>query len=470
MTRSRDPRRTALDAGAGANGLEGPRISRQARGPRPLTLLAATALLAGLACSAADRGGREASAWRAERSTEGEVTTVRTLSGSSWGGAAQLVEEASIGVAIGEDPYMFGRVADLAAGDGVVYALDSDVPVLRAYDPDGNHLRDVGAAGQGPGEYERPGALVVGPEGTVHVHDDSSDRITLYTPAGELVETWPGRQDGFRLIGAPMVATHDGVVYTQGRIRPETPEGEGAGVVTSDAMRWAMFPRGPDAATEEPIEVPRFDHEEPLLRVEISTGNTHMIMGQSIPFVPGVSWTLSPSGAMVAGLAEDYRFEIHYPDGSRTVVEKVWEPFPVSPEEADWHTRRLTALLRERAPDWTWEGPGIPARRPAFDALYADESSRVWVKRTGPAIHHPDCDPDPLAAAGAGQPCWESEILVEVFDLEGAYLGRVEWPDDVVLDRSTWIRGDTVLARGEDEAGTVRVKRYRLVRPADAAP
>lgn len=432
------------------------------------TLLAALALLAAPGCGASTPSGPEDGEWRAERTVEGDVTTVRTLGGSAWGGVARLVEEASIGVAAGEDPYMFGRVADVAAGDGAIYVADVDVPAVRAYDMDGDHLRDIGAAGQGPGEYERPGALAVGPDGTVHVHDDRSDRITLYTPEGELIETWPGRQDGFRVFGAPMVATHDGVVYTQGRIRAEEPDGAGARVFSSGEIRWGMFPRGPEGGSGDPVEVPRFDHEEPSLRVEISTGNTHMVMGQSIPFAPGVSWALSPSGAIVAGLADEYRFEVRRPDGSRTVVEKAWEPFPVSPEEADWHTRRLTALLRERAPDWTWDGPAVPDRRPAFDGLYADQSDRVWVRRTGPAIHHPGCDPDPVAAMQAREPCWESETLVEVFDLEGTYLGRVEWPEGVALDSSAWIRGDTVLAVAEDGAGTVRVKRYRLVRPGDA--
>ena len=46
--------------------------------------------------------------WVGTITTEGNLTTVVNESGSVWGGTATLVEEASIGVETGEDPYMLG--------------------------------------------------------------------------------------------------------------------------------------------------------------------------------------------------------------------------------------------------------------------------------------------------------------------------------------------------------------------------
>jgi len=59
-----------------------------------------------LACSpepAADSGD---TTWVGTITTEGNVTTVVNESGSVWGGTARLVEEASIGLAVGPEEYI----------------------------------------------------------------------------------------------------------------------------------------------------------------------------------------------------------------------------------------------------------------------------------------------------------------------------------------------------------------------------
>ncbi len=40
-------------------------------------------------------------------------------------------------------------------------------------------------------------------------------------------------------------------------------------------------------------------------------------------------------------------------------------------------------------------------------------------------------------------------------------------PEGFRLDPRPWIDGETVIARAEDEAGTIMVKRYRLVLPGE---
>jgi hypothetical protein len=66
-----------------------------------------------LLCCACAPGSSEPAdgPWHGTITSEGNVTTVVNESGSVWGGAERLVEEASIGVEVGADEYMFGRVA-----------------------------------------------------------------------------------------------------------------------------------------------------------------------------------------------------------------------------------------------------------------------------------------------------------------------------------------------------------------------
>jgi hypothetical protein len=92
-------------------------------------------------------------AWVGTITTEGNVTTVVTEAGSVWGGAARLVEEASIGVDVGPEKYMFGYIHGIYATDEEVFILDTQVPVLRVYDYAGRHLRDIGGPGGGPARW-----------------------------------------------------------------------------------------------------------------------------------------------------------------------------------------------------------------------------------------------------------------------------------------------------------------------------
>ena len=50
---------------------------------------------------------------------------------------------------------------------------------------------------------------------------------------------------------------------------------------------------------------------------------------------------------------------------------------------------------------------------------------------------------------------------------EGRYLGEVSVPPNFSLEPLPFIGGTDVIARVEDEAGTIMVKRYRLVLPGE---
>ena len=71
------------------------------------------------------------------------------------------------------------------------------------------------------------------------------------------------------------------------------------------------------------------------------------------------------------------------------------------------------------------------------------------------------------------RPCWRDSYELGVFDEDGKYLGSVEVPEvfynrrSEVLDPAPFMRGNTVLVAVQDEAGTIMVKRYRLVLPGE---
>jgi hypothetical protein len=407
------------------------------------------------ACGGGGGGESNAAAeWVSETSSEGNVTTVRTLSGSVWGGTATLQEVASIGVESGEDPYMLGSVRAVAEYGGEIFVLDQQVPTIRVYDLDGRHMRDLGAEGSGPGELQRPESMVIGPEGRIYVRDPRNGRIMILSTDGEELGTI--RITSSFSTSNAMVVTRDGTLYNYELLNQG-----------SDVTDWSlgMVPQFEDESMEgEPITAPDFDFE-PMQLIARREGSTSM---NSVPFSPQTHWTLSPSGAVIGGISDDYTFEIRYPDGRITRVEKTWSPVPVQSDEAAWYRRSSTANMRNTQPDWTWTGPDIPANKPAFSSLVADRSGRIWVQRPGPGRHvDEECNEDPEPGEPFGTACWTSESTWEVFDEEGRFLGGADLPDGLQTYVPPFIEDDTYLAAYIDDLGTVMVKRYRIVLPAN---
>jgi hypothetical protein len=206
--------------------------------------------------------------------------------------------------------------------------------------------------------------------------------------------------------------------------------------------------------------VPEFDFEEWTIEHRVES----TWISNSVPFSPEAVWVMSPLRTMIAGVSDDYRFEIHHPDGRITEVVRDWEPVGVRSEERDWYKARATANMRGMAPGWVWNGREVPHQKPAYDEFWSDSEGRIWVRRQGLGINLEGCDPDPEERAGfRTNPCWKQTFTLDVFDHNGRFLGPVEAPDDFDSMVVPYIMGNTLLVAVEDEDGTPFVKRYRLV-------
>lgn len=443
------------------------------------TILAALALLAPTACS----GGGEAverewagpgprphdvrvgDEWEVERETEGDVTIVRTLSGSRWGGVATLDEELSIGVDAGDDPYMLGQVTSVWATDERIFAVDYSVPAVRIYDHRGEWVGDLGGPGQGPGEYEAPAFIGVGPDGTIYLTDArQQNAVMVYTPEGEYRDTWSFQSSMGGI--SRIVVTHDGTPHIETRQY----EGELRPPIDRDKMRRGMMPMGP-GTPDEMLPYPQIAYEPPRLTFQTERGERE----RSIPFMPSAAFAFAPSGAWVYGAADEYSFTIEYPGGGRTEVERYWDPVPVDPDEYESYETYTTASIRAYHPAWSWNGPAIPEHKPAFSAFYPGQAGRILVVRPGPGKRRDpgECleapTPQDFVDAREGRAdypvgCWEGSYIWDIFDIEGDYLGELQRLE-VDFSGIPFFDGDTVVAAIVDEAGIVRVRKYRIVVP-----
>ena len=404
-------------------------------------------MLPGCATELADETRDES--WTGTVTTEGNTTTVVNEAGSVWGGTARLVEEASIGVEVGESAYMLGSVWALWAGADEIYVVDGQIPVVRAYDWDGAHLRDIGAAGQGPGEYVAPSQVFADAAGRLYVQDLSSDRMIVYSRDGEVVDTWTAPEES-RLFSDTLTMTLGGEFFAR-RERWLDP-------INRVSVEYAQRV-GANGAIGEEFPLPAVDFEPAVLTIPIQGREATW----GIPYMPYERAEFLPAGAWMVGVPDEYRFEIHQPDGAVTRVRKYWDPVPVSRDEAEWRKRWTTALIRNQVPDFQWNGPEVPGHKPAYDRFVPVFDDRVLVAREGPSRRNDPCDENYEERGSTTEPCYVSDRIWDMFEVEGRYLGEVTFP--ALRVSRLFMRGDVVLLAVEDEAGTIMVKRYRLVLP-----
>jgi len=381
------------------------------------------------------------------------VKTIRTLGGSVWGGKARLIEEASIGMMEGPDEYLFGRLVSICAAQGKIYAIDQQVPAVRTYDLAGQYLGNLGRKGGGPGEYERPTSITVDQtNGIIYVRDGIQGRMNLYSLEGESIKTWK-MVSGISTTNQ-MVLTHDGDIYTMVLTNME---GE------FRDWDWGMARMTPEGPVSDTLFAPKYDFTPGLIEHRTEEGRSI----SPVPFTAGIEWALTPSLRMLGGVSNQYRFEIHHPDGAVTVVEKEWDKVPVLAEEARWYRDRSTASFRREAPGWAWNGPPIPNYKPAFDRFIPDRNGRIWVRRPGPGIHLEGGDDHPEdSSAFYRNPAWKETFTMDVFDEEGRFLGELELPDGFQTSPQPFINGEIVIAVVEGDDDVPYIKRFRLELPA----
>jgi hypothetical protein len=329
-----------------------------------------------LAVGCAGGGSPGSGSWRSEITVSAGVTTVRTVGGSVWEGTALLVEELSIGEAEGEEVYLFGQLVQLARHGDFLYVLDGQVPVVRVYDGRGGHVRDIGRAGGGPGEFYYPTGLGIDDRlGRIFVQEGGEGRIDVFSLEGEVLDTW--RMRPFNTFDPPFTIDRRGRPFFCTLLNPGAP-----------VLLWktGMVGWGTEGATGDTFAPPDFDYETPRLSARGERSESH----NPLPFAPLVTWAMSPSGAIVAGVPSDYRFGVYGADGTTRIIEKAdWERVPVRPDEARWHRRRITVWNRVVQPDWTWNGPAIPDFKPAYERFVPDRDGRIWVVRPGPGERRP---------------------------------------------------------------------------------
>lgn len=88
----------------------------------------------------------------------------------------------------------FDKPTDVNFGpSGEIYVTDGygNSRIVK-FNAKGEFVTTWGEAGSGPSQFKSPHAVVIDNDGRVIIADRDNDRIQIFTPAGELLDTWTG--------------------------------------------------------------------------------------------------------------------------------------------------------------------------------------------------------------------------------------------------------------------------------------
>jgi hypothetical protein len=356
----------------------------------PLLILGAVVLPVALSCSTE---GEAVATWHGSMDTlpSGQVVVYNTdeplwRDGSGW----RVVEDLRIGTVEGNGPDLFGNIGSLEVdAAGRIYVLETQANEIRVFDAEGGHVRTIGREGGGPGEFNRPVLIQFGPDGNLWVVDPQNNRLSVFDTAGTYLE---GKYalGGFIMIPWPGGFDEHSHYYTP------VPQQRG------DDFGIALARFDSDLEIIDTIAIP----EDPEERdgFELHTGDSHLMA--SIPFAPGFRWRLAPNGTLWAMLEEHYRFiQLTLSGDTVRSFTREFDPLPVTEADMEEAREELEWFINYGGKvDWS----KIPDHKPATEDFFFDDEGNVWVV--------------PVTTA---ERSWQ---VVEVFDPDGRFLGRIDLP------------------------------------------
>jgi DNA-binding beta-propeller fold protein YncE len=88
----------------------------------------------------------------------------------------------------GDGPGQFNLPKDIAIGpDGLLYVVDSSNFRIQVFEADGTYVHAFGSIGVQPGQFSRPKSVDTDPDGNVYVTDAAFGNFQIFNPAGQLL-------------------------------------------------------------------------------------------------------------------------------------------------------------------------------------------------------------------------------------------------------------------------------------------
>ena len=325
--------------------------------------------------------------------------------------------------------------------DGNVYVLELQELEVRVFDQSGTPLRRIGGSGQGPGEFSRPQSIGFRGD-TLWVHDPRQRRISMFSPDGMLLTTFPGIVPTGFDPQSQAISILDGVIRSDGLLYAEPV----SGIVVLQAGETP-----PDSVS---LPVVRYDRSGAIVD---TVGHTRLWLYPE-PISPGTTGPVSFSRPRQAELVLDPWPPLDAPlrhrldDGLILIDRRA----PTSPGVASFTVTRTTLA-----------GDTVYHRRftyepKAFSPAYVDSLMDARADLDLPDFQSPVSD----AQHGDDGTLWLRREVDSgpshdwiILSPDGRPRGQVELPGNTSI---RWVGGDIIYAVERDDFDVPWLVKYRV--------
>lgn len=308
-------------------------------------------------------------------------------------------------------------------GAGHLLVLERSPLSLRMLELDGTFIRTVGREGAGPGEYENPIPVAVGPY--IVIDDPQLARLTVRDSAGALLDTYPAPCCYF----AAVYGDDSNQVYMQTS-------------ASHDSTASAAFVRiNVESGATDTVMLPRVGPEPK--RWEFVRENSRS--SYTIPFQPSDITVILASGHVIRGWSGRYEYLERTFDGdSVRVVRRSWQrielPDSVRRERYEGIKAMVSRNVGEAEANKVLSLSDVPAEAEPMRRLYSDGAGNVWV---------------PIYVPGA------ETLHYDIFSPEGVWRGTLVTPWSSG-EHPTWLGDDKVVTQGTTDEGYPFIKVWRV--------
>jgi len=335
-------------------------------------------------------------------------------------------EELSIGVAEGDEKYMFGSSVVFNVDDrGNIFALDWDIKQVKKYGPDGKYILTFGRAGQGPGEFRNPSGVRFKKDGTLYISENFGNKLIFFDGNGVYLSQTVLPANIFDIWISPA-----GTCLGNKQIAPQF---VGQGPVENFII---IF----DGRFQPILEL----HKESFVFPDhsLSPAQAHAEIASESLARPMAAAVMGEEGRIYFGCGDQYAIDAFTPEGKKlyTIVRDV-EPIPYLKKDIDFLLKAYgeSMMSMYKSEPLTKEYLRLirfPKFKPFFRNLIPMEEGRLAV----------------VVDVEGYQSTW-----LDIFDLGGRFLGRIKVPIPVM---NMIFKKGKAYALHEDESGFMSIKRY----------
>jgi len=285
-----------------------------------------------------------------------------------------------VGSMDGADWETFGEIGEVAFdAQGRLYVFDRQSSRVVVTDATGKFVREVGKAGEGPGELRQPMGFTVLRDGSVVISDMGHQAYVLYGPDGEYRRMVSFGGDGSMIVMGDIKADPrgDGVFVGGGRMVVSMSRGPGGPggapqlpttrPITHSSLSGQV---AADRVVAEGWQPPRSEAPQTL-----AGGGMRLSMSMAGPrtFEPGLYMGPLPDGGVAYADTSAYAVKVVSPEGSlQRVLRRPFAPRPVTPamQEAE-KKRRMEEIEAGQGGQMRFmaTGPGGRTFSPSPDAI-----------------------------------------------------------------------------------------------------